>query len=45
MRLTLTLGPCSFYLVLECEFAEIEDVGVALPKLCKAHASVDDIEP
>ena len=41
------LGSCSFYLVLEChgEFAEIEDVGVALPKLWKAHAGVDDIEP
>ena len=31
--------------MLECEFAEIQDVGVALPRLSKAHASVDNIEP
>ena len=34
-----------FYQVLECEFAEIKDVGVAPPRLCMAHASIDDIEP
>ena len=39
-------GSCffKFYQVLEFEFAEIEDIGVALPRLRKAHASVDNIE-
>ena len=31
--------------MLECEFAEIEDVSIALPRLCKVYAIVDNIEP
>ena len=40
-RLKLTLVFCSFT---RCRFAEITDVSAALSRLCKVHASVDNIK-
>ena len=43
-RLKLTLGFCRCWNVSFAQ-AEIEDVNVELPRLCKAHASVDNMGP